>query len=79
MKKIGLYCFYFLSLIKYFFALVLSVFCKNNKEYKDLWIVSERGQDARGLSSISWTQKCENQPDKIKLSYSIGDKKLMAE
>lgn len=32
-----------------------------------------------GLSSISWTQKCENQPDKIKLSYSIGDKKLMAE
>jgi len=48
------------------------VFCKNNKEYKDLWIVSERGQDARDNGYHFFSYLRDKQPQ-INCVYIITE------
>lgn len=47
MKRLKLYAKWLSMLIKYLTAYIISPVVKRQKKYKDLWLFSERGQDAR--------------------------------
>ncbi|UKI38156.1 MAG: hypothetical protein L6V93_09345 [Clostridiales bacterium] len=47
MKKISSLFAYVYYAFYYAFALVLSIFARNFKKYKNLWLISERKTDAR--------------------------------
>lgn len=47
MKKIKLYFSWLSMLIKYLTAYIISPIAKKQRKYKDLWLFSERGKDAR--------------------------------
>lgn len=68
-------------LVKYCAALALCPFLKNNPKYKDLWIIAERGTDARDNASHLFRYIRENHPE-INICYIISrdaqDREAMA-
>lgn len=72
---------YMWYLLKYFAALILCPFLKNKPQYKDLWIIAERGTDARDNASHLFRYICQEHPE-INICYIIsrdsGDREQMA-
>lgn len=62
---------YIWYLVKYFAALALCPFLKNNPKYKDLWIIAERGTDARDNASHLFRYIRKNHPE-INICYIIS-------
>lgn len=69
-------------LVKYAAALALCPFLKNKPKYKDLWIIAERGTDARDNASHLFRYIRENHPQ-INICYIISrdtpDREKMAQ
>ena len=62
MERVKGYMRYFFSFFLYMFARVLSIFVKNKDMYRDLWVVSERGTDARDNGYHFFKYVRENHP-----------------
>lgn len=58
-------------LLKYFAALALCPFLKNDPKYKDLWIIAERGTDARDNASHLFRYIRQEHPE-INICYIIS-------
>lgn len=58
-------------LVKYIAALALCPFLKNKPQYKELWIIAERGTDARDNASHLFRYIRENHPE-INICYIIS-------
>lgn len=80
-KKVISVFIYIKILLLYFFAVIISVFVKNKPFYKDLWLISERGRDARdnGYHFFKYLRQnqrsincayviCKNSPDFDRIS-----------
>lgn len=57
--------------VKYSLALILSPFVKNRKEYRDLWLIAERGIDARDNAYYLFKYITRNNPE-INIAYVIS-------
>lgn len=57
--------------LKYCIAAVISPFVKSNPKYNDLWLVSERGIDARDNGYYFFKYVTENHPE-INVAYAIS-------
>ena len=70
-KKLRRVLFIFKTLL-YLFILILSLLLKVFKKYRDIWIISERGDDARdnGYYFFEYLMSQRNRPD----VYYIIDK-----
>lgn len=64
---------YFCCALKYAAAFLLAPFLKNKEENKDLWIISERGIDARDNAYHLFKYIRENHPE-INIAYIISEK-----
>lgn len=62
---------YLISVIKYAAAFAAAPFLKSRAEYTDLWIISERGIDARDNAYHLFKYICENHPE-INIAYIIS-------
>lgn len=63
MRKLKLYAKWLMMLIKYLIAYTVSPIAKKQKKYKDLWLFSERGQDARDNGYHLFKYVRTNAPD----------------
>lgn len=57
--------------VKYSFALLLSPVIKSREEYKDLWLIAERGIDARDNAYYLFKYIVHNKPE-INIAYVIS-------
>lgn len=62
---------YFCCALKYAAAFALAPFVKNKPAYKSLWIIAERGIDARDNAYHLFKYICENHPE-VNISYIIS-------
>lgn len=70
MKKISSLFAYVYYAFYYAFALVLSIFARNFKKYKNLWLISERKTDARDNGFFFFEYMAKNHPE-INCAYVI--------
>lgn len=70
MKKISNLFAYVYYAFYYAFALVLSIFARNFKKYKNLWLISERKTDARDNGFFFFEYMAKNHPE-INCAYVI--------
>lgn len=70
MKKISSLFAYVYYAFYYAFALILSIFARNFKKYKNLWLISERKTDARDNGFFFFEYMAKNHPE-INCAYVI--------
>lgn len=70
LKKIANVAEYAKCCFLYGICIIISFFVRNNSLYKDLWLISERTQDARDNGYHFFKYLCENQPH-INCAYVI--------
>lgn len=70
MKKISSLFAYVYYAFYYAFALVLSIFARNFKKYKNLWLISERKTDARDNGFFFFEYMAKNHPE-VNCAYVI--------
>ena len=70
MKKCSSLCVYVYYAFYYAFALVLSIFARNFKKYKNLWLISERKTDARDNAFFFFEYMVKNHPE-VNCAYVI--------
>lgn len=64
MNKIKLRIKQLLIILKYLFIKILNVFT-SNKKYNDIWLIAERGDEARDNGYAFYKYMKENHPEKI--------------
>ncbi len=70
MKKFSSLFVYVYYAFYYAFALVLSIFARNFKKYKNLWLISERKTDARDNAFFFFEYMVKNHPE-VNCAYVI--------
>ena len=70
MKKFSSLFVYVYYAFYYAFALVLSIFARNFKKYKNLWLISERKTDARDNAFFIFEYMVKNHPE-VNCAYVI--------